>query len=92
MSITLGIYDFFAYLIPGLLYLFVFNEFLRSIGRSTLNIVSWFRMGQAPDIILFVPILIGDYIIGQIFDPLAQRVFSNLSIDFDILMVLMSIV
>jgi hypothetical protein len=32
MSISLGFYDLFAYLIPGVFYLFVFNEFLAIFG------------------------------------------------------------
>lgn len=75
MSINLGFYDFFAYLIPGLLYLFVFNEFLRSIGQKFVNIGVWFQSGHAPSLIIVIPILLGAYIVGHLLDPIAHRIF-----------------
>jgi hypothetical protein len=75
MSVSLGIYDFFAYIIPGTLYLFVFNELLRSFGFKFINVISWFQPGQSPNILLFVPVLIAAYIIGHIIDPLAYNFY-----------------
>ena len=37
MSVSLGIYDFFAYIVPGLLYLFTLNEFLQIIEGKFIN-------------------------------------------------------
>jgi hypothetical protein len=34
MSITLGVYELFAYTIPGILYIYVANEFLRLFGLT----------------------------------------------------------
>jgi hypothetical protein len=78
MSINLGFYDFFSYLIPGLLYLYTFNEFLRSIGQGFIKIESWFQAGQAPAWYMFIPILIGAYLVGHLLDPVAQRLFKIL--------------
>jgi hypothetical protein len=75
MSVNLGFYDFFSYLIPGLLYLYVFNEFLHSIGQKFIDIGSWFQSGQAPSVTIFIPLLIGAYLVGHLIDPVAQRLF-----------------
>ena len=71
MSISLGIYDFFAYIIPGMLYLFTFNEFLRAVGLRFIDLSLWFQSGQGPNIIFVIPILIAAYLAGHILDPLA---------------------
>ena len=57
MSISLGIYDLFSYLIPGVLYLFVLNQFFRVIGWQSIDIASWLKPGQAPDFSLDDPVL-----------------------------------
>ena len=75
MSINLGFYDFFSYLIPGLLYLYVFNEFLRSIGQKFIDIGTWFQLGQEPSLIMLIPMIIAAYIVGHMMDPVAQRLF-----------------
>jgi len=75
MSINLGFYDFFSYLIPGLLYLYVFNEFLRGTGQKFVDIGIWLQSGQAPSLTVFIPILIGSYLVGHLLDPVAQRLF-----------------
>lgn len=75
MLITLGIYDFFAYIIPGVLYLYVVNEFFRSVGLKFIDVATWFQPGQAPSIILAIPILIVAYVVGHIVDPLAYRFY-----------------
>ena len=75
MSITFGIYDFFSYLIPGLLYLFAFEEFLRSIGRSDIKISDLLEASEVQIILFLIPVLVGAYVIGHILDPIAQKVF-----------------
>ena len=71
MSVSLGIYDFFAYIIPGLLYLFTFNEFLRVIGWKFINIGMLLQVGQTPNITFAILILIVAYLAGHILEPLA---------------------
>jgi hypothetical protein len=75
MSVTLGIYDFFAYIIPGLLYLYVLNEFLRSVGAIFIDFSTWFQPGQTPSIIFVIPLLIIAYVFGHIFDLFAYQFY-----------------
>ena len=77
MSINLGIYDLFSFIIPGLLYLYAFNEFSRSIGWKFVDIISWAIPGQIPSLIFFIPILIGAYLAGHLLDRVSQ-IFFNL--------------
>ena len=77
MSIDLGIYDLFSFIIPGLLYLYAFNEFSRSIGWKFVDIISWVIPGQTPSLIFFIPILIGAYLAGHLLD-LVSQIFFNL--------------
>jgi hypothetical protein len=67
MSINLGIYDFFAYLVPGLMYLFLLNEFSSRIGLASFNITQLnLDFGVAGVIVLAA------YVIGHLFDVFAQ--------------------
>ncbi len=67
MSINLGIYDFFAYLVPGLMYLFLLNEFSSRIGLSSYNLTQLnLDFGIAGIIVLAA------YVIGHLFDVFAQ--------------------
>ncbi len=75
MSVNLGFYDFFSYIIPGLLYLYVINDLLRVLGAKFIDIESWLRAGQAPDLVVFLPILLAAYVIGYVFDAIALRFF-----------------
>jgi len=38
MSISLGVYEFFSYILPGILYLYVFNEFIRLVNLPNLDL------------------------------------------------------
>ena len=38
MSITLGLYDIFAYLVPGVLFLYILNEFLALLHLATIDV------------------------------------------------------
>ena len=58
MSFSLGIYDLFAYLIPGLLYLFVFNGFSRIIGWEFVDISLWLKSGSPLNAALVIPVLL----------------------------------
>lgn len=75
MSVSLGIYDFFAYIIPGLLYLFTLNEFLRVIGWRFADVGTWLQAGQAPSLFLAIPLLLAAYLMGHILDPLAYNFY-----------------
>ena len=75
MSITLGIYDLFAYLIPGLLYLFIFNEFLRVIGLKFIDTSIWMAGGQSPNANVIIPALLFSYVVGHVIDHVAQWFF-----------------
>jgi hypothetical protein len=75
MTISLGIYDLFAYLIPGLLYLFAFNEFLRTIGWKFVDISSWLQSGQSPSANLIIPALLFSYVVGHVIENIAHWFF-----------------
>lgn len=75
MPITFGIYDFFSYFVPGLLYLVVFNEFLRVIGWKFINFETWFQPEQVINLLLLVPVILVAYIIGHLLDVLAFKFF-----------------
>lgn len=73
MSITLGIYDLFAYLIPGMAYLFVINEFSKLAGRPLLDVTAISQSGEnAPGIVVLILLLAGAYLTGHIFDIVAH--------------------
>jgi len=69
MSLTIGIYDLFAYTIPGFLYLFVINEFFRLIGWNYLQLN---RIRQGDSLILVTFAILCAYITGHLFDFFAQ--------------------
>ena len=81
MSINLGIYDFFSFTIPGLLYLYAFNELSRSIGWKFLDVYSWATSNPAPGFIFIVLIFSVAYLLGHLMDPISQKfldIFSKL--------------
>jgi len=75
MSITLGIYDFFSYIIPGFLYMYAFNEFLGALQWKHIDISSMISSGQTPSLIFLIPLIITAFIVGHIFDPVAHRFY-----------------
>jgi hypothetical protein len=62
MSITLSIYDVFANLLPGLLYLFAINEFFKSIGLNHIDQADLTAMPQT------LGALTLGYILGHLFN------------------------
>lgn len=78
MSINLGVYDFFSYLIPGTLYLYVFNELLRIVRWKFIDFASWMQPENTPNAVVIIPILICAYIIGHIIDPFAHFFYYKL--------------
>lgn len=77
MSISLGIYDLFAYLIPGLLYLFVYNEFSKVVGWNFFDTSLWLQGGQSPSTNLIIPILLFSYLVGHVMESVAHSFFFN---------------
>ena len=67
MSISLSIYDLFANLLPGLLYLFAINEILKSLGGKYMELNdATFNAGS-------LLILALGYILGHIFNSFTYR-------------------
>lgn len=75
MSIALGLYDVFAYFIPGVLYLFTINEFLRIAGWKSVDLASWMQSASAPGLFVVFLGLVCAYVVGHILDPFANGFF-----------------
>jgi len=70
MAITFGIYDFFSYTIPGLMYLVVFNQVLGLFKISTITFDKLnANLGYTLLGIIFA------YIVGHLMDMIARRWF-----------------
>lgn len=69
MSISIGIYDLFAYTIPGLLYMYVAYEILALTGVVEIDIVNQISSAGFLAVIL---VAIAAFLTGQIFDNLAH--------------------
>ena len=69
MSIRIGIYDFFAYTIPGTLYLIATVYICHTAGLCTVD-RQWLHSISTVEAILFA--LVG-YVVGLLLDPLAKR-------------------
>ena len=68
MSISLGLFDLFTYIIPGSLYL--------ALIAYAAERFSWIEIGQfgnVPSLVLFGGILIASYLLGFVADPLAAQ-------------------
>ena len=72
MSISLGIFDVFANAIPGLFYLFVFNEIGKLFG---LNSIDWMSINSLGQIIVIALIA---YIVGHLMDFLSYSIWFRL--------------
>jgi hypothetical protein len=69
MSITLGFYDLFANVVPGFIYLFIFNESLRQLGLAHLDVT------EIDNLTYFFLLAAFAYLIGHIMDFVAHRVW-----------------
>ena len=78
MSINLGFYDFFSYLLPGFVYLYAVNDLLRVLGLKYVNLTNVMQAGQEPAFGLVALGLFAAYIVGHIFDPLSLNFFFKL--------------
>jgi hypothetical protein len=67
MSITLGVYDLFAYTVPGILYLYIANEFLILFGLAHIE------FQNLDNIVVTILVIIVGYILGQILDLVAKK-------------------
>jgi len=72
MSIAISIYDIFAFTIPGLLYLLVFNEWLRVFGYSNIDTLQINFSSH------WVPIILLAYMTGQLLDFVGLRLWVRL--------------
>jgi len=69
MSINLGIYDVFANIIPGFVYLFVFSEYLKMLDQPYLDLPS---LNSLPH---FSLLIILAYLVGHVMDYVAYRLW-----------------
>jgi len=69
MSINLGIYDVFANIVPGFIYLYVVNEYLKEFGQPSLDLSSENSLLQ------FSFLFILAYLIGHIMDYVSYRLW-----------------
>ena len=75
MSINLGFYDFFSYLLPGFVYLYAVNDLLKALGLKHVDLANFMQAGQEPAFGLVALALFAAYIVGHIFDPLSLNFF-----------------
>ncbi len=71
MSFTLGLYDLFANLIPGFIYLFIFNETLRELGFA------YFDVTQIDNVPYFLLLAMLAYLVGHVMDYLAHHLWER---------------
>ena len=74
MSINFGLYDFFSFLIPGLLYIFAFGKLLADLGLDYSEVVPWEAV-DFTNIIIILPVVAFAYIVGHIMDVFANSIF-----------------
>jgi len=72
MSITVSIYDLFAYTIPGFLYLFILDELFRLFGFSYWNVATIDFSKY------WLPIILFAYLTGQIMDFVCHRLWTRI--------------
>jgi len=72
MSISIGVYDFFAYTIPGIIYLYVVNEFLHLLK------LPYIAINEISNITQVILIAVVAYILGIIFETFAFYYFKIL--------------
>ena len=70
MSLSIGIYDLFAYTIPGFLYLYLVNEFLRLVGWRYLQLEN---LPISNELLVGVLVALGAYLAGHVFDYFAYK-------------------
>ena len=68
MSIAFGIYDFFSYTIPGVLYILSINSILKFLNLPSLSINN-----LSSDLGFVLAGVVAAYVVGQLMDPFAFR-------------------
>lgn len=69
MSITLGIYDVFSYAIPGILYLFTFNEGLRLLRLPSVDV------SRLDNVAFLILLALLSYLVGHLLDYISHRIW-----------------
>ena len=72
MSITVGIYDLFAYTVPGLFYLFVIYQFLQRFGVTNLNLSNITDIPSGASLFVFVLVFATAHLLGHLLDIFAH--------------------
>jgi hypothetical protein len=72
MSISLGLYDLFANAVPGLLYLYVLNEFGRLLGFPGLDFSKIENTAQVLGVVLV------SFLLGHVFNAITYRFWFKL--------------
>lgn len=72
MSISLGLYDLFGNIIPGLLFLYVLNEFMRMLGFAGIS------LSQTENTAQLLGIVFIGYVLGHIFNTITYRYWFKL--------------
>jgi hypothetical protein len=72
MSFSIGIYDLFAYTIPGFLYLYVAYELLQKLGVIKFGILNLPALPDGYGLFIFVLLLVIAHLLGHLIDPLAH--------------------
>lgn len=72
MSFSLGLYDVFANIVPGLLYFYVFNEGLRLLGWQSIDLTKVNTIGQA------LIVIVVSFVLGNIIGSLTFRYWYKL--------------
>lgn len=72
MSVTLGFYDLFANVVPGFIYLFIFNESLRQLGFAYLDVT------EIDNLAYFFLLAAFAYLLGHIMDFIGHRLWVRL--------------
>jgi hypothetical protein len=79
MSITIGIYDLFAYTVPGLLYLYVIFEFFRKIGAVEIEFSNIPDISSGIGLLIIALVIVAAYLAGHLFDFFALALTSRLT-------------
>ena len=72
MSISVGIYDLFAYTIPGLLYVYVTYELLQKLGLLKFSLLNPPILPDGYGLIAFVLLVVSAHILGHLLDKFAH--------------------
>ena len=72
MSFSIGIYDLFAFTIPGLLYIYIIYEFLQKPGVLNSGLLNFPAFPDGYGLLIFVLLLVSAHILGHLLDLFAH--------------------